>query len=103
MLLVRFHQILNYRFKIIEKCLEDYGRDNVFLSFNGGKDCTVLLHLVHTVLSRKYPNEKENKKLFCLYVRSENTFQEQDEFIEQCMIYYNLEVRNQRNVQRVLF
>ncbi|KAH1010842.1 FAD synthase [Dendroctonus ponderosae] len=77
---------------VVERCLEDYGIDNVFLSFNGGKDCTVLLHLVHTVLCRKYPNVKDQKKLFCLYVRSENTFHEQDEFIEQCLIYYNLEI-----------
>ncbi|CAG9761544.1 unnamed protein product [Ceutorhynchus assimilis] len=76
--------------KIIEKCLEDYGPDNVFLSFNGGKDCTVLLHLVQTVLRKNYPNRKE--KLFCLYVRSPNVFEEQDAFIEQCMIFYDLEI-----------
>lgn len=80
-----------FSFKVIEKCLQDYGVDNVFLSFNGGKDCTVLLHLVQTVLQKKYPNTK-GKKMFCLYVRSENSFKEQDEFIEQCMVFYNLEV-----------
>lgn len=77
---------------MIEKCLKDYGVDNVFLSFNGGKDCTVLLHLVLTVIRKNYP--KSAKKLFCLYVKSDNTFKEQDEFIEQCMVYFNLQVNS---------
>lgn len=76
--------------EVIEKCLKDYGVDNVFLSFNGGKDCTVLLHLVLTVIHKNYP--KSTKKLFCLYVKSDNAFKEQDEFIEQCMVYFNLQV-----------
>lgn len=62
----------------------------MFLSFNGGKDCTVLLHLVLTVIHKNYP--KSAKKLFCLYVKSDNAFKEQDEFIEQCMVFFNLQV-----------
>ncbi|XP_066148538.1 probable FAD synthase isoform X1 [Euwallacea fornicatus] len=78
--------------EVIEKCLDKYGFENVFLSFNGGKDCTVLLHLVQTVLRKKYPKKYTNTKLFCLYVKSDKAFKEQDEFIEQCMIFYNLEI-----------
>ncbi|KAL1516894.1 hypothetical protein ABEB36_000730 [Hypothenemus hampei] len=77
---------------IIEKCFEEYGIDNVFLSFNGGKDCTVLLHLIQTVLCKKYKNDGAKIKLFCLYVSSDNVFKEQDDFIEQCRLFYNLEI-----------
>ncbi|KAF7281020.1 hypothetical protein GWI33_005208 [Rhynchophorus ferrugineus] len=76
---------------VIEKCLQNYGLDNVFLSFNGGKDCTVLLHLVQTVIEKRYPDQKY-KKLICLYIRSEDAFKDQDAFIEQCKIYFNLEI-----------
>ncbi|XP_050312054.1 probable FAD synthase [Anthonomus grandis grandis] len=77
---------------IIENCLKTFGPENIFLSFNGGKDCTVLLHLLQTVLKKLFPNVR--RKLFCLYVRSTNTFQEQDDFIERCRIFYNLEVHS---------
>ncbi|KAJ8965687.1 hypothetical protein NQ314_003969 [Rhamnusium bicolor] len=74
----------------IETCLANYSPENVFLSFNGGKDCTILLHLVHTVMNIKYPHYK--RPIFCLYVKSENAFPEQDTFISQCEVYFNLEV-----------
>ncbi|XP_018577783.1 probable FAD synthase [Anoplophora glabripennis] len=76
--------------EVIEKGLREYGPHNVFLSFNGGKDCTVLLHLICTVLKAKYPNCKS--PIVCLYVRSKNAFPEQDKFISQCQTYFNLEV-----------
>ncbi|KAJ8919830.1 hypothetical protein NQ315_006359 [Exocentrus adspersus] len=74
----------------IETCLQENGPENVFLSFNGGKDCTVLLHLIYTVLKIKYPSYKN--PIVCLYVQSENAFPEQDQFISQCQTYFNLEV-----------
>ncbi|CAG9824894.1 unnamed protein product [Phaedon cochleariae] len=74
----------------IKKCLSMYGPENVFLSFNGGKDCTVLLHLVHLVLRINYPDYKS--PIFCLYVKSKEAFSEQDEFISQCQIFYNLDM-----------
>ncbi|RZC39368.1 FAD synthase [Asbolus verrucosus] len=74
----------------IEKCLKQCGLENIFLSFNGGKDCTVLLHLILVVIKKKYSNF--TKPIFCLYVQSDSPFPEQDEFISQCQLYYNLEV-----------
>lgn len=76
--------------KVIEKCISTYGPNNVFLSFNGGKDCTVLLHLIHTILKLKYQHYK--KPIICLYVKSQETFPEQDLFISQCQTYYNLDI-----------
>ncbi|KAG5893180.1 hypothetical protein JTB14_000440 [Gonioctena quinquepunctata] len=81
---------LQQAIKNIEKCFETYGPENTFLSFNGGKDCTVLLHLAYIVLKIKYPDYK--KPLFCLYVRSKEAFSDQDKFISQCQIFYNLDL-----------
>lgn len=75
--------------QIIEECFKKYGPDNVFISFNGGKDCTVLLHLALAVLQKNYPGVKNP---LCMYVRSEFAFPEQDAFIQHCQNYYNLEV-----------
>lgn len=75
--------------------MEQHGLDNIFVSFNGGKDCTVLLHLVLTVVNKKYPHYKE--PVLCLYVQSESPFLEQDEFISQCQIYYNLKIMTIRS------
>lgn len=61
----------------------------MFVGFNGGKDCTVLLHLTLAVLQKNYPNA-ENP--LCMYVRSEYAFPEQDAFILECQNYYNLKI-----------
>ncbi|XP_050504905.1 FAD synthase isoform X1 [Diabrotica virgifera virgifera] len=76
--------------EVIERCMATYGPDNTFLSFNGGKDCTVLLHLVYAFLQVNYPDYK--KQIFCLYVQGKEPFPEQEEFISLCQIYYNLDI-----------
>ena len=79
-----------YIFQIIEDCLSDYGPENVFVSFNGGKDCTVLLHLVLSILKNKYFNYL--RPVSCMYVESTNSFKEVNDFIKQMEIFYNLEI-----------
>ncbi|VEN33904.1 unnamed protein product, partial [Callosobruchus maculatus] len=74
----------------IEECIRRYGPENIFLSFNGGKDCTVLLHLYNIVLKLKYPDFKG--KIFCSYVKTSNIFPEQTKFIEYCKVYFNLQI-----------
>lgn len=76
--------------QIIKKCYKDYGPQDVFLSFNGGKDCTVLLYLTLYVLKTLYPNYKD--PLLCLYVQYQNPFPEVELFIEKCRRVFNLEI-----------
>lgn len=70
--------------------METYGLEHLFLTFNGGKDCTVLLHLLNIVRKIRYPKYQE--PLSCLYVRDHDTFPEQDKFVAQCQVYYNLDI-----------
>ncbi|KAK4872913.1 hypothetical protein RN001_014942 [Aquatica leii] len=81
---------IRHSVKCIEDCFKEYSPENVFVSFNGGKDCTVLLHLILGVLRRNYPNF--SGKLFCLYIENSNPFEELNKFIEECRQYYNLDI-----------
>ncbi|ESO89349.1 hypothetical protein LOTGIDRAFT_106425 [Lottia gigantea] len=72
----------------IEKALERYSFDEICVGFNGGKDCTVLLHLVYAAVKRKYPSI--DKKLKSLYIRSKLPFPEVEKFIQIARDRYNL-------------
>lgn len=54
------------------------------LSFNGGKDGTVLLDLVARVYPRFHSPSNGDKKLTMLYVADEDPFPEVTEFIKTC-------------------
>lgn len=41
-------------------------------------------------MKTKYPNH--TTPIFCLYVQSEDVFPEQDDFIYQCKLYYDLKI-----------
>lgn len=81
---------IKHAIQIIEDCFMKYSPENVFISFNGGKDCTVLLHLMLVVLEKKYPSYTNQP--ICLYVQSECPFPEQDNFIKSCQQLFNLEI-----------
>ncbi|NXE17292.1 FLAD1 synthase, partial [Lophotis ruficrista] len=53
--------------RIIEEALDRYSLAQLCVGFNGGKDCTALLHLVHAAVERRYPARQE--KLQVLYIR----------------------------------
>lgn len=73
---------------IIKQALADYKIEGVALSFNGGKDCCVLLHLLYLVLS------KHNlfSKLRILYFTHDNSFPEVDSFVQKCTSIYNTNI-----------
>lgn len=76
--------------RYIEESLDKYGPDALFLCFNGGKDCTVLLHLVLMVLKTKYPNY--TKQMYCMYVQNLNPFDEINSFIKIISQRYSMEI-----------
>lgn len=78
--------------QVLNEALETYEWNEIFLSFNGGKDCTVLLHLFGKLFSQKYPNEK----LLCLYIQPNNPFDEIEDFIRDCEQEYSIRVETIR-------
>ncbi|XP_054707471.1 FAD synthase-like [Uloborus diversus] len=76
--------------QVLQECFKAYQIDDICLSFNGGKDCTVLLHLVFLYYAKMYP--KSNHKLKVLYVRSKQPFSEIEDFIQVSVQRYNLKL-----------
>lgn len=82
--------------EVIQEAIERYGADNLCLSFNGGKDCTIVLHLIHTTYQRlelgteASKSNKCDKKLLAFYFKSDDSFNEEATFVEQVVKTYNL-------------
>ena len=82
-----------------ESALHDYGVNGCALSFNGGKDCTVLAHILCAAL-RKFLNVQKDHKLLppirSLYVACKDPFPEVEAFISYASSQrtgYNLQLQ----------
>lgn len=74
--------------KILEECLDRYSTDEICISFNGGKDCTVILHLLHGVLLHRYP--ENTPSIQAVYITCSTPFDEVEVFIDQMVKRYNV-------------
>ncbi|XP_012537045.2 FAD synthase isoform X1 [Monomorium pharaonis] len=82
---------------ILNECYDRYNSSEIFISFNGGKDCTVVLHLAATVA--KLHNISS---ILCLYI-TDDSFPEVEVFVESAARYYGLEIiRMQRPIKSAL-
>lgn len=75
------------------KAIDGHGLQELAISYNGGKDCLVMLILFLAVIHEKFPNEKLSLdfKLDSIYVNSEVPFKELEDFIEESSQYYYLD------------
>ncbi|XP_049778814.1 FAD synthase-like [Schistocerca serialis cubense] len=89
----RLSLVVKKAVKVLETCFQKYTLPQLFLNFNGGKDCTVLLHLVHAVMQKHFPNKNSDVKLLTLYIRPDDPFPEVEAFIEESVQRYNLELK----------
>ncbi|KAM9244165.1 FAD synthase isoform 3-T4 [Dugong dugon] len=76
--------------QIIETALARYSLTQLCVGFNGGKDCTALLHLFHAAVQRKCPDAQEPLQI--LYIRSISPFPELEQFLQDTIKRYNLQV-----------
>ncbi|NXY25760.1 FLAD1 synthase, partial [Atrichornis clamosus] len=74
--------------RTIEEALDQYSLVQLCVGFNGGKDCTALLHLVHAAMQRRFPARQE--KLQVLYIRSVSPFPEMEQFIQTTVQRYGV-------------
>ncbi|XP_040021352.2 FAD synthase [Gasterosteus aculeatus] len=76
--------------KTIEAALDQYSTEEVCIGFNGGKDCTALLHLYYAALKRRHPEAKDKVK--ALYIRIVAPFPEMERFLQDTIKRYDLEI-----------
>ncbi|XP_077178066.1 FAD synthase isoform X2 [Paroedura picta] len=74
----------------IEEALDRYPLSKICVGFNGGKDCTALLHLFHAAVQRQHPGRTE--KLQALHICTVSTFPEMEQFIGVTAERYNLSI-----------
>lgn len=77
---------INHSLDVIKKAVETYKVEEITLSFNGGKDCCVLLHLLYMVMSK----QGSFGGLKVLYFSHPNSFGEVNDFVAQCVNIYGL-------------
>jgi FAD synthetase len=87
----------------VDEALHRYRPEQISLSYNGGKDCLVLLVVILARMGRIYystPEPSTNgasaitppEKLQCVYIVAAHPFPEVDEFVETSSAEYGLEV-----------
>jgi len=78
--------------RIINEALDRYGPSRVCIAFNGGKDCTAILHLYFAVLCGR-----GQKELNSIYIESnsEDLFIEMEDFLNVTHERYSMKVTRQ--------
>ena len=57
----------------VTKAFEDFP-DRLVISLNGGKDCVVVVHLVHAVHAKLLAEGKSRAKMKAFYIREKDPF-----------------------------
>ncbi|KAG7095675.1 hypothetical protein E1B28_006391 [Marasmius oreades] len=77
---------------VIDQSLSDLGQDHVSISFNGGKDCTVLLHLLAGALEKRRSSSNITSSIPAIYIAVPSPFPVLEQFIEETKQQYNLDL-----------
>ncbi len=81
-----FCKKLDKALKIIESALHVYSEQELAFSFNGGKDSTVVLHLLRAVFERatRSGSSKSLAGMKHVYFQTDHEFPEILSFIQEC-------------------
>eukprot|EP00512_Aurantiochytrium_limacinum_P003317 CAMPEP_0171499350 /NCGR_PEP_ID=MMETSP0958-20121227/8385_1 /TAXON_ID=87120 /ORGANISM="Aurantiochytrium limacinum, Strain ATCCMYA-1381" /LENGTH=264 /DNA_ID=CAMNT_0012033907 /DNA_START=218 /DNA_END=1012 /DNA_ORIENTATION=- len=80
---------------VLREALNKYEFNQLALSFNGGKDCTVVLHLLRVVLEEKFPGCRPDRRLSAfkvVYFKKVDEFPEMHAFVDQIKATYGITV-----------
>ncbi|VDN98582.1 unnamed protein product [Rodentolepis nana] len=86
-----FGQKLKHSIEIVTEIIDRYGTEDIILSFNGGKDCIALLHLLFAVLNKNSGSKGPFKRPQLFYVREQTPFAEVETFVESTLDFYQYE------------
>ncbi|PVV03948.1 hypothetical protein BB560_001561 [Smittium megazygosporum] len=65
-------RIVSLSMEIINLAIDVYGQDSFFMSFNGGKDCTVTLFLLLAVLNIRATTSSSDSDIFPVFFKNKN-------------------------------
>ncbi|KAK9463641.1 uncharacterized protein V1516DRAFT_668333 [Lipomyces oligophaga] len=77
--------------KVIGDALRRYTNDELSISFNGGKDCLVMLMLLLASM-HYHKGEFAPQRIHTIYIHSEHAFPEVDKFVNECVSAYWLDL-----------
>ncbi|KAL4786300.1 hypothetical protein BJX76DRAFT_321497 [Aspergillus varians] len=103
-LLARVQDRTRISLNIITEALQEYSLDELALSYNGGKDCLVLLILFLAALNSRLPIDEDKQPLIpAMYVAEADPFLEMEEFVNWSKRIYHLDlVRYTKNAETTL-
>jgi len=80
--------------QVLEEALERFSFEELSLSFNGGKDCTVVLHLLRAVLNNKFESrpDKSISVFKVVYFQKDDEFQEMHDFMAEMKLKFELKI-----------
>ncbi|KAJ7253020.1 hypothetical protein B0H12DRAFT_1117077 [Mycena haematopus] len=84
---------------VIDEALDTHGQERVSISFNGGKDCTVLLHLYAGALAKRLSPSEPVKPIPAVYIAVPSPFPTLETFIDESAKRYNLDLFHCRPVE----
>lgn len=76
--------------ELFNKTFQMYKAQEVMLSFNGGKDCTVTLHMLDRFFQKNHC--LKHLKIPTLFITDPDGFPEVEEFVHDCAKLYNIEL-----------
>ncbi|XP_075970213.1 uncharacterized protein LOC142972800 [Anticarsia gemmatalis] len=78
--------------EVLRQCFTEYELDEVFLSFNGGKDCTVLLDITINILKEIHERDDIASELKVMYIRTGETFNAIETFVDEIEEHYGIKM-----------
>jgi len=80
-------EVVEEALAVVEECFTRYPPGAVSVCYNGGKDCIVLLHLVHAYCQHRLPSTR----IKSFYIREPRTFPEMEDFLASSVAAYSLD------------
>ncbi|KAG7299793.1 hypothetical protein JYU34_016802 [Plutella xylostella] len=86
-----YNQVLQESQNVLRQCFKEYALDEIFVTFNGGKDCTVLLDIVIELL-RDIHQTDSAELIKVMYIRTGSPFRELEEFVQQIEQHFGIKL-----------
>jgi FAD synthetase len=84
---------IHQSFNIFDQCLTKYSPHQIAVAFNGGKDCTVVLHQYSVFLKKKYAHVLTTTPVLkAVFIHDKPQFDSVIDFIDQCITHYNIDL-----------